>query len=263
LKRNWEGVVLKVMGAKDFTLEVTGREEITPDFLRVHVRDGGLLERSGLHPTMWIRLWFNDSGKAHQRAYTLVDADPAAGTFSMDFAMHHGVAADWARSVQAGDTIDATVQGSSFAFPQPAPRRIWVVGDPASIPAINSLLDARQLSAAEAPVTAWLEYQHDADPSLRVRTSSQTWSAGFRANATGLRWWRKSAVHSRRKPSPWVKTSSGSHVKHPARVQSSNTCARSSAWTSTASMRWGTGGSRFGCACKASEGFYITQAVPL
>jgi NADPH-dependent ferric siderophore reductase len=173
LKRNWEGVVLKVMGAKDFTLEVTGREEITPDFLRVHVRDGGLLERSGLHPTMWIRLWFNDSGKAHQRAYTLVDADPAAGTFSMDFAMHHGVAADWARSVQAGDTIDATVQGSSFAFPQPAPRRIWVVGDPASIPAINSLLDARQLSAAEAPVTAWLEYQHDADPSLRVRTSSQ------------------------------------------------------------------------------------------
>ncbi len=46
-------VVLKVMGAKDFTLEVTGRDEITPpDFLRVHVRDGGLLERSGLHPTM-------------------------------------------------------------------------------------------------------------------------------------------------------------------------------------------------------------------
>ncbi|MGJ3191668.1 siderophore-interacting protein [Paenarthrobacter sp. FR1] len=179
MKRNWEGVVLKVMGAKDFTLEVTGREEITPDFLRVHVRDGGLLERSGLHPTMWIRLWFDDSGKAHQRAYTLVNADPVAGTFSMDFAMHHGVAADWARSVQAGDTIDATVQGSSFSFPQPAPRRIWVVGDPASIPAINSLLDVRQLSAGHgSPVTAWLEYQHDADPSLEVRTSGSdvvTW----------------------------------------------------------------------------------------
>ena len=174
LKRNWEGVVLKVMGAKDFTLEVTGREEITPDFLRVHVRDGGLLKASGLHPTMWIRLWFDDSGKAHQRAYTLVDADPAAGTFSMDFAMHGGVAADWARTAQAGDTIDATVQGSSFSFPQPAPRRIWVVGDPASIPAINSLLDAR----GDIPVTAWLEYQHDADPSLKVRASASdvvTW----------------------------------------------------------------------------------------
>ncbi|MCD4849561.1 siderophore-interacting protein [Arthrobacter sp. AK01] len=179
MKRNWEGVVLKVMGAKDFTLEVTGKEEITPDFLRVHVRDGGLLERSGLHPTMWIRLWFDDSGKAHQRAYTLVNASPAAGTFSMDFAMHNGVAADWARSASAGDTIDATVQGSSFTFPQPSPRRIWVVGDPASIPAINSLLDERQLSAAGgAPVSAWLEYQHDADPSLEVRTSDSdvvTW----------------------------------------------------------------------------------------
>ncbi|MFE4194965.1 siderophore-interacting protein [Paenarthrobacter sp. NPDC056912] len=172
MKRNWEGVVLKVMGAKDFTLEVTGQEEITPDFLRVHVQDGGLLERSGVHPTMWIRLWFDDSGKAHQRAYTLVNADPAAGTFSMDFAMHNGVAADWARSVKAGDTIDATVQGSSFAFPKPAPRRIWVVGDPASIPAINSLLDERSLTAGrQAPVTAWLEYQHDADPSLELRTS--------------------------------------------------------------------------------------------
>ncbi|AFR30682.1 siderophore-interacting protein [Arthrobacter sp. Rue61a] len=179
MKRNWEGVVLKVMGAKDFTLEVTGSEEITPDFLRVHVRDGGLLERSGIHPTMWIRLWFNDSGKAHQRAYTLVNPDPAAGTFSMDFAMHHGVAAHWARSAQPGEAIDATVQGSSFTFPEPAPRRIWVVGDPASIPAINSLLDERQrVAAGAAPVTAWLEYQHDADPSIEVRTADSdvvTW----------------------------------------------------------------------------------------
>ncbi|MCF3138427.1 siderophore-interacting protein [Paenarthrobacter sp. AR 02] len=179
MKRSWEGVVLKVMGAKDFTLEVTGREEITPDFLRIHVRDGGLLRRSGLHPTMWIRLWFDDSGKAHQRAYTVVNADPAAGTFSMDFAMHDGVAADWAWSVQAGETIEATVQGSLFTFPQPTPRRIWVVGDPASIPAINSLLDERDRRApGVAPVTAWLEYQHDADTSLQVRTSGSdvvTW----------------------------------------------------------------------------------------
>ncbi|MCR1161498.1 siderophore-interacting protein [Paenarthrobacter sp. UW852] len=179
MKRNWEGVVLKVMGAKDFTLKVTGREEITPDFLRIHVRDGGLLERSGVHPTMWIRLWFDDSGKAHQRAYTVVNADPAACTFSMDFAMHDGVAADWAWSVQAGETIEATVQGSSFTFPQPTPRRIWVVGDPASVPAINSLLDERDRCApGAAPVTAWLEYQHDADTSLQVRTSGSdvvTW----------------------------------------------------------------------------------------
>ncbi|MFJ4171945.1 siderophore-interacting protein [Paenarthrobacter sp. NPDC089714] len=170
MKRSWEGVVLKVMGAKDFTLEVTGREEISPDFLRIHVTDGGLLIDSEPHPTMWIRLWFDDAGKGHQRAYTLVNPDARAGTFSMDFAMHDGIAADWARTVQPGATIDATVQGSAFDFP-PAPRHLWVVGDPASIPAINSLLDARPASGVTAPATLWLEYQHDADPSLEVRTS--------------------------------------------------------------------------------------------
>ncbi|HKU35624.1 MAG TPA: siderophore-interacting protein [Paenarthrobacter sp.] len=171
MKRSWEGVVLKVMGAKDFTLEVIGREEITPDFLRIHVRDGGLLIDSEPHPTMWIRLWFDDAGKGHQRAYTLVNPDSRAGTFSMDFAMHDGIAAHWARSVQPGSTIEATVQGSSFAFPTPAPRRLWVVGDPASIPAINSLLDARPASGATSPATLWLEYQHDADTSLEVRAA--------------------------------------------------------------------------------------------
>jgi NADPH-dependent ferric siderophore reductase len=174
LKRSWEGVVLKVMGAKDFRLEVTGCEEITPDFLRVHVRDGGLLERSDVHATMWIRLWFDDDGKGHQRAYTLVNPDRAAGTFSMDFAMHDGIAADWARRAQPSDTLEATVQCGAFEFPKPLPRRVWLVGDPASVPAINSLLDEfRTVDAAAGrvtPVTAWLEYQHDADPSLEVRT---------------------------------------------------------------------------------------------
>ncbi|MDR6416541.1 siderophore-interacting protein [Pseudarthrobacter sulfonivorans] len=174
MKRSWEGVVLKVMGAKDFRLEVTGREEITPDFLRLHVRDGGLLAGSDLHATMWIRLWFDDRGKGHQRAYTLVDADPEAGTFSMDFAMHDGIAANWARGARPGDTIEATVQGSAFDFPKPLPRRIWMVGDPASVPAINSLLDELRIIDAVAgrvtPVTVWLEYQHDADSSLGLRT---------------------------------------------------------------------------------------------
>ncbi|MBP2387531.1 hypothetical protein [Paeniglutamicibacter kerguelensis] len=40
------------MGAKDFALGVTGRAQVTPDFLRLHLRDGGLLERCGIHPAM-------------------------------------------------------------------------------------------------------------------------------------------------------------------------------------------------------------------
>lgn len=123
---------------------------------------------------MWIRLWFDDGGKGHQRAYTLVNPDPAAGTFSMDFTMHDGIAADWARRGQPGDSLEATVQGSAFEFPKPLPRGVWLVGDPASVPAINSLLDEfRTVDAAAGRVTrvtAWLEYRHDGDPSLEVRT---------------------------------------------------------------------------------------------
>ncbi len=142
MKRSWEGVVLKVMGAKDFALGVTGRAQVTPDFLRLHLRDGGLLERCGIHPAMCIRIWFDDAGQPHQRAYTQVEPDPVAGTFTMDLALHDGLAADCAREAQAGDTTEATVQGSTFELPEPASRRVWMVGDPASVPAINSLFDA-------------------------------------------------------------------------------------------------------------------------
>lgn len=45
-----------------------------------YASDGGMLAATGVHPTMWVRLWFDNAGKPHQRAYTLVDPDPAAGT---------------------------------------------------------------------------------------------------------------------------------------------------------------------------------------
>ncbi|OQD56020.1 NADPH-dependent ferric siderophore reductase [Streptomyces phaeoluteigriseus] len=151
--RGWEGAVLKLMRAKDFTLTVTGAEQVTPEYRRLHLTDGGLLAATGVHPTMWVRLWFTNAGKPHQRAYTLVDPDPAAGTFSLEFALHEGAASDWARAAKPGDTIEATVQGTGFAEPAPAPSHILAIGDPASLPAINSLLDALD----SAPATIWFE----------------------------------------------------------------------------------------------------------
>ncbi|MFC9130191.1 siderophore-interacting protein [Streptomyces sp. NPDC057099] len=89
----------------------------------------------------------------HQRAYTLVDPDPEAGTFSLEFALHEGCASDWARAAKPGDTVEATVQGTGFEHPSPAPSHFFAVGDPASLPAINSLLDA----LGSAPATVWFE----------------------------------------------------------------------------------------------------------
>jgi NADPH-dependent ferric siderophore reductase len=154
------------MGAKDFTFTVTGAEDVTPHYRRLHLTDGGLLTATGVHPTMWVRLWFTNAGKPHQRAYTLVDPDPAAGTFSLEFALHEGAASDWARAAKPGDTIEATVQGTGFEQPAPAPSHVLAIGDPASLPALNSLLDA----LGSAPATIWFEGGADglpfrADPS--------------------------------------------------------------------------------------------------
>ncbi|UFR03338.1 siderophore-interacting protein [Streptomyces sp. Go40/10] len=151
--RGWEGAVLRLLRAKDFVLTVLEAEDVTPHYRRLRVRDGGLLAATGVHPTMWVRLWFSADGRPHQRAYTLVDPDPAAGTFALEFALHEGVASGWARAARPGDTVEATVQGTGFRHPDPAPSHLVAIGDPASLPAINSLLDA----LGPAPATVWFE----------------------------------------------------------------------------------------------------------
>lgn len=162
----WEGVVLKLMRGRDFTFTVTGAEQVTDRYRRVHLTDGGLLAATGgAHPTMWVRLWFESAGKPHQRAYTLVDPDPGAGTFSLEFALHEGLACDWARTAGPGDTIDATLQGTGFALPGPTPSRLFVIGDPAALPAINSLLDA----IPDTPATIWFETPDEDDRKLPFR----------------------------------------------------------------------------------------------
>ncbi|MBK3625682.1 siderophore-interacting protein [Streptomyces sp. MBT49] len=168
--RGWEGTVLRLMRAKDFTLTVTGVEEVTGEYRRLLLSDGGLLAATGVHPTIWIRLWFENAGRPHQRAYTLVDPDPAAGAFALEFALHEGAASDWARAAKPGDTIEATVQGTGFEPPAPAPSHVLVIGDPASLPAINSLLGTGEGALGSAPATVWFEGSPDGADDLPFRT---------------------------------------------------------------------------------------------
>ncbi|WP_329386250.1 siderophore-interacting protein [Streptomyces sp. NBC_01716] len=161
----WEGVVLKVMGGVDFTFTVIGCEDVTGAYRRVRFGDGGMLAGTGTYPTMWVRLWFDNGGKPHQRAYTLVDPDPAAGTFAVEFALHDGPASDWARAARPGDTVEATLRGREYRLPEPPPARMFLVGDRASVPALNSLLD----TAGAASATIWLETAHPDDDRLPLR----------------------------------------------------------------------------------------------
>ena len=169
--RGWQGAVLKLFGADDYTLQVTSTEVVTEHYVRVGFTGGGLLTEKSSHPTMWLRLWFEANGKPHQRGYTLVDPDPATDTFDIEFAIHDGTAARWAQTVRPGAQITATLMGSKFAFPDPAPAGWLVAGDPASLPAINSLLDAISASSEPTvPVTIWFEYQHESDRDLPFRS---------------------------------------------------------------------------------------------
>ncbi|MER5382745.1 siderophore-interacting protein [Streptomyces sp. NPDC002688] len=166
-RRGWEGAVLKLMRARDFVLTVTDVEDVTPLYRRLRVDGGGLLAATGVHPTMWVRLWFANAGRPHQRAYTLVAPDPEAGTFALEFALHEGCASDWARTAKPGDTIEATVQGTDFEEPVPAPSHVYAIVDPASLPALNSLLGA----LGSVPATIWFEGDPeelpcDADPAV-------------------------------------------------------------------------------------------------
>jgi NADPH-dependent ferric siderophore reductase len=166
--RGWQGAVMKLMRAGDYRLTVTGRREIGPQYLRLSFNAGGMLDHHAVHPTMWIRIWFADG---HQRGYTLVDPNAEGDTFDIEFALHEGRASDWARMAQPGDTVEATVLGSKFAVPDPPPGGYVIVGDTASLPAINSLLE----SIGDAPARVFLQSCSDDDKCLPVARPDVTW----------------------------------------------------------------------------------------
>ena len=70
MRHGWEGVVLKLFRAKDFTFTVTGAEQVTERYRRVHFTDGGLLRALGVHPPMWVR-----RGRRHDRGDSAGDIE--------------------------------------------------------------------------------------------------------------------------------------------------------------------------------------------
>ena len=78
--RGFSGALVKLWRGGDYEMTVTGRTEITPNYLRLHFTAKKLLTERAIHPTMWVRGWFPDGAKSHQRGYTLVNPDPEAGT---------------------------------------------------------------------------------------------------------------------------------------------------------------------------------------
>lgn len=163
-RRGLDGALLRAWRARDTRLTVLAREEVSEHFVRLRVDLGGLEDE--LYPTYWLRLWFTaPSGAGHQRAYTVVDPDPATGTAALEFYLHPGIASDWARAARPGDRIDASVLNGRDPLADDPPH-LLLIGDSASVPAFGDLL-AR---APEQPATVLLERGYaDDEHALPIR----------------------------------------------------------------------------------------------
>lgn len=161
-RRGVNGLIVRAWGGKDLRLRVLAREDVAERFVRLQVDLDSLLERDEVYPTYWLRLWFETpSGKGHQRAYTVVDPDPATGTGWLEFYLHPGIASDWARASGPGDEIDATVLNGRDPLAG-SPAHLLMIGDGASYPAIADTLRR----TADLPVTALLQAHHPQDPEM-------------------------------------------------------------------------------------------------
>lgn len=178
MSKGFQGAVLKALGAKNHLLAVTEVTDLGPGYRRIGCRAPGLLAVRPVHPTMWIRIWFPaGEGKTVQRAYTLVDPNPDDGTFSLEFALHevNGPATKWVRTAKPGDALEATVFGGKFALPVPPPKGYLLIGDTASLPAINSILTELP---EDLPARVWLESEHaenDELPFAATKSTEVTW----------------------------------------------------------------------------------------
>lgn len=165
LGKGVQGVIMRAFRSRDYTITVTGARDIGPYYRRLSFAAPELLAAHPPYPSMWIRLWCPGPDRLYQRAFTLVDPDAAAGTFDIDFAMHStGYAMDLAHTAQPGDIVQVSVlTRDDYVRPDPMPPGFVMVADPASLPAVNSILPTLP---DDLQIQLWLGRQHPADDEL-------------------------------------------------------------------------------------------------
>lgn len=168
MARGFQGVVLRVLGARDHTATVTETVRIAPHCVRIRMVSSTLFDDAAPEPAAWLRFWFPDpdgSGTEFQRAYTISEADVAGGRFAIDVVLHDppGPASWWAHTVDPGTTIAVmSLMGSSrFQAPGERPAGYLLIGDSASIPGINGIIET---VPDDVPIEAYLEQHDDDDP---------------------------------------------------------------------------------------------------
>jgi ATP-binding cassette subfamily B protein IrtA len=180
MARGLQGAVLRGFGAQDHTATVLETIWLAPHFVRVRMVSPTLFDDAVVEPTAWLRFWFPDpdgSATEFQRAYTISEGDAATGCFAVDIVLHEpgGPASRWACTVEPGATIPVmTLMGSTrFDVPDEQPAGYLLLGDSASIPGINGIINT---VPDDVPIELYLESHDDNDaliplashPRLRV-----------------------------------------------------------------------------------------------
>lgn len=163
--RGINGVILKVLGARDITLTLQNKTEITPSLLRLHFHAPTLFAHLSPGPASWLRFWFPDTrgrSKDYQRAYTIAQARPESNEIDVDFVIHEpvGPASEWATLATAGDTITVQSLGSEPFSRAPAANGLLLFADASSIPAANSIIAQWP---ATLPITVFTEITDEGD----------------------------------------------------------------------------------------------------
>ena len=170
---NWQRGVMRLMRITNHEVIVTGIEDFTARYRRIHFSGPELLAQlDEVFPTLWTRLWFPhpEKGEGHlsQRGYTFAAIDLEAGTFSLDFVLHGdlgedasastagsgpgaagggsgtadvGPGARWAARVRPGTRIEAALTPARIDLPDDT-SHLLLAGDLTALPAINSWCEA-------------------------------------------------------------------------------------------------------------------------
>ncbi|MET9325389.1 ATP-binding cassette domain-containing protein [Tsukamurella sp. NPDC003166] len=170
MARGFSGAVMRAFGAQDYAITVVGTEQRTAHCIRIRFHSDTLFDVVSDGPTSWIRCWFpDDAGKEFQRAYTFSEVDAASGRFALDFVLHEpaGPASNWARAAQPGDVLAVNYMSSvPLEIPEDDPPAGYLlIGDSASIPAINTIIAA---TPPEIPLEVYLEEHEPADRELPI-----------------------------------------------------------------------------------------------
>lgn len=146
--RGLQGALLRSFGGRDHQATVTEVVRVAPHFVRITMSSPTIFQDVVVEPTAFLRFWFPDpegGDSEFQRIYTLVWTEPESGKFAVDMVLHEpsGPASHWAARAEPGMTLPVVALGSKgFAVPEELPAGYLLIGDSASIPAINSILAA-------------------------------------------------------------------------------------------------------------------------